>query len=155
MKTKREPGDDEKEGADEDSLGEDGEDELSSTGNEKKVTVKAAGENETGYSDSDVYNIAVYVQRYSALCGATKGAAATLGSTYEQISAMKKGLEAKLPGISTLVTGADAVASGTEQLKAGLGALKDGQIALSDGIGQVGAGVSALYQGADTLTANQ
>lgn len=147
-------GDDEKEGADEDSLGEDGEDELSSTGNEKKVTVKAAGENETGYSDSDVYNIAVYVQRYSALCGATKGAAATLGSTYEQISAMKKGLEAKLPGISTLVTGADAVASGTEQLKAGLGALKDGQIALSDGIGQVGAGVSALYQGADTLTAN-
>ncbi len=135
---------------------EDGEptEELSITGNEKKTTLVGNGGNESGYSDSDVYNIATYVQRYSILCGATSSAAKTLGSTYEQISAMKTGLEQQLPGIAKLAAGADAVAVGTNQLNAGLGQLKDGQIQLDGGIALVGNGVDTLYGGANTLTSN-
>ena len=135
---------------------EDGEptEELSITGNEKKTTLVGNSGNESGYSDSDVSTIATYVQRYSILCGATSSAAKTLGSTYEQISAMKTGLEQQLPVIAQLVAGADAVAAGTNQLNAGLGQLKDGQIQLDGGIALVGNGVDTLYGGANTLTSN-
>ena len=135
---------------------EDGEptEELSITGNEKKTTLVGNSGNESGYSDDDVRSIANFVKRYSILCGATSSAEKTLGSTYDQISAMKTGLEQQLPGIAKLAAGADEVAAGTNKLNAGLGQLKDGQIQLDDGITLVGNGVDTLYSGANTLTSN-